>query len=117
MNESCEEFLAGAALAEDQYVHRPWRDSLRHRDDVACGLTGTDDELAFVALGNFLAQPDDIAPKILTLAGIDEQCAQRLEVDVLGRVVVRAQPHRFHGDVELLDLGDGRSPRRTGSSP
>ena len=67
-------------------------------DDVACRLTGSDDELAFVAFGDFLAQPDDVAPKILALAGVDEQRAQRVEVDVLGRVVVRAQPHRLDGD-------------------
>ena len=73
-----EQFLAGAALAED-----------RARSPRACATFCTSSTMSRVLrlgpttnsrsllLGDFLAQPHDIAAEILTLAGIGEQRAQR----------------------------------------
>ena len=57
-------------------------------------------------LGDLFAQTHDVAAKILTLAGVGHVHAQRLEVDVLRGVVVRAKAHRLDRDLELLDLRD-----------
>ncbi len=73
---------------------------------VARRLARADDELALVGLGNLFAQADDVATEILTLAGVGDERAQRLQIDVLRRVVIRAEAHRLDGDLELLDLRD-----------
>ena len=106
MDQPREQLLAGAALAEDEHGRRELRDLLHQLDDVARAAARTDDELAIVLLGDLFAQPHDVAVEILALAGVGDQRAHALEVEVLRDVVIGAVPHRLDRGVELLRARD-----------
>ena len=67
---------------------------------------GADDELAVDLLGDLGAQPHDVAVEILPLAGVGDERAHALEVEVLRDVVIGAVAHRLDRRVELLDHRD-----------
>ena len=107
MDETREQLLTGAALAENQHRRRELRHLLHEIEDAARALAGSDHELAIVLLGNLFAQADDVAIEILPLAGVGDEPRQAFEVDVLRDVVIRAEPHRFDRDIELAHLRSG----------
>ena len=106
MQQPREQFLAGAALAEDE--HRGWQlgDLLHQLDHFARGTAGPDDELAIVLLGHLGVQPQDAAAQVLALAGIGHEQPHGVGLEVLGHVVERAVAHRLDGDAQLLHFGD-----------
>jgi len=68
-------------------------------------LARPDDEFAIALIRDLGAQRHHLAVQVLALARVVHQRADRLVVEVLGRVVVSAELHRFDGG---LDLADGR---------
>ena len=75
-------------------------------DDVARQLARSDDELAIALVGDLRAQRHHLAIQILPLARVVHQRANRLVVEVLRGVVVRAELHRLDGG---FDVGDRRN--------
>jgi hypothetical protein len=96
VDQAREQFLAGAALAEDQHGRRELRDLVDQIDDVARHLARADDELAFGLVGDLRRQRQHLPVQILTLARVAHQRSQLVVVEVLGDVVIRAVLHRLH---------------------
>ena len=71
-------------------------------DDLPDRAARTDDELAIVLLGDLGAQPHQRAIQLLPFAGIADERAQPVGVEVLGEVVIGAVTHRFDRGVEVL---------------
>ncbi len=106
VNEPRQQLLAGAALAQDQHGRRQLRDLVDQIEDVARHLARADDELALGLVGDLRRQRQDLTVEILPLAGVANQRAQLVVVEVLGDVVIGAVLHRLHGGFDFVDGRD-----------
>src|SRR6185295_7097653 len=101
-----EQFLAGAALAENQHRRRELRHLVHQIDDVARDLARADDELALGLIGDLRGEGQDLPVQILALAGVADERSQLVVVEVLGDVVIGAMLHRLYGRLDLVDRRD-----------
>ena len=101
-----QQLLAGAALAEDQHRRRQLRDLVHQIDDVARIAARADDEFALGLVGDLRRQRHHLTIQVLALAGVADDRAQLVVVEVLGDVVIRAVLHRLHGGFDLVDRRD-----------
>ena len=69
VQQSSEQLLAGAALAEDEHGGRELGHLVRKIHDLAHDPAGSEDELAVVLVRNLGAQRDDLPAQILPLQG------------------------------------------------
>src|SRR5580765_1891752 len=106
MNQPREQFLACAALAEDEYRRRQLGDLVHKVDDVPRVLAGPDNELALGLVGDLRRQRQHLTIQILTLARVAHKRTQLVVVKFLGDVVISTMLHRLHGG---LDLGNRRN--------
>ena len=100
-----EQFLAGAALAEDQHRRRQAGHLLHELDDLARGPARADDEFPIVLLGHLGVEAEHTAAQALPLACVGYQHPHGVGLEVLGHVMERAVAHRLDRDAQLLHFG------------
>ncbi len=99
-----EHLLAGAALASDQYCRVQPRHLLDESHHRAHRHARAHHELLVLRL-HLRGERLDAIAQVLPLARVAHQRAQRVVVELLRDVVVRAELHGLDG---RLDIGDGR---------
>ncbi len=106
MNQPRQQFLAGAALSEDEHRGRELGDLVNEVDDVARDLARADHELALALVGDLGRQRQDLPVQILPLARVAHEGAELVVVEILGDVMIRAVLDRLHGRLDLADRRD-----------
>jgi len=101
MQQSREQFLARAALAEDQHGRRQLRDLVHGLEHVLEGGAWTGDELSTGDVARCILQCQDVPLQILPFAGAAYQVAQHVGIGVLGQEVVGAELDGADGAVNV----------------
>ena len=105
MQQAGEQFLAGAAFAEDQHRRGELRDLVHRFEHVLQRGARTGDEVAAAGIAGRVLQRQDVAMQVLPLAGMTHQPAHHVGIGVLGEEVIGAE---LDGLDRAVDVGRRR---------